>query len=179
KVEEPGEELAVVMMRGLTEALEKHHNVRILDEAVADAVKLSHRYISGRQLPDKAVSVLDTACAKVAIGQGAIPPQIEDATRRIAQYTVEIGALEREAMTGADHAERIAELYEARKSEEERLARLNNQWSEERALINKIREVRSQLEAQAAGQQDAGAPMADPVAGMDANVGASRAELAK
>jgi len=178
KVEEPNEETAVVMMRGLTETLEKHHNVRILDEAVADAVKLSHRYISGRQLPDKAVSVLDTACAKVAIGQGAIPPQIEDATRRIAQYTVEIVALEREAITGADHAERIAELYEARKSEEERLARLDNQWNEERALINKIHEVRSQLEAQAAGQQDAGAlPL--PKDDMEANVGAWRAELAK
>jgi type VI secretion system protein VasG len=182
KVEEPDEETAVVMMRGLTETLEKHHNVRILDEAVADAVKLSHRYISGRQLPDKAVSALDTACAKVAIGQGAIPPQIEDATRRIAQYTVEIGSLEREAVTGADHAERLAELYEARKSEEERLALLNNQWNEERALINKIREIRSQLEAQAAGQRDSDSAGADPMAGamaMGANVGAWRAELAK
>jgi type VI secretion system protein VasG len=175
KVEEPDEVTAVVMMRGLTETLEKHHNVRILDEAVADAVKLSHRYISGRQLPDKAVSVLDTACAKVAIGQGAVPPQIEDATRRIAQYSLEIGSLEREAITGADHAERIAELYEARKSEEERLARFNNQWNEERALINKIREVRSQLEAQAADKQDAGSPRAD----IEANVGAWRAELAR
>src|SRR5215510_6742639 len=72
KVEEPEEEKAIVMMRGLTEALENHHKVRILDEAVADAVKLSHRYLSGRQLPDKAVSALDTACAKVAIGQGAV-----------------------------------------------------------------------------------------------------------
>jgi len=171
KVEEPAEELAVVMMRGLTETLEKHHNVRILDEAVADAVKLSHRYISGRQLPDKAVSVLDTACAKVAIGQGAIPPPVEDATRRIAQYSVEIGALEREAATGADHAERIAELYVDRKSEEERLAQLNEQWNEERGLINKIREIRSQLEAQVAGKQDEGAA--------EVNVGALRAELAK
>jgi type VI secretion system protein VasG len=175
KVEEPAEDLAVVMMRGLTETLEKHHNVRILDEAVADAVKLSHRYISGRQLPDKAVSVLDTACAKVAIGQGAIPPQIEDATRRIAQSSVEISALEREAITGADHAERIAELYSARKSEEERLARLDMQWNEERDLINKIREIRSRLEAQAAGQQDAGAAEA----GVQADLGAWRAELAK
>ncbi|HEY6402842.1 MAG TPA: type VI secretion system ATPase TssH, partial [Blastocatellia bacterium] len=175
KVEEPAEELAVVMMRGLTETLEKHHNVRILDEAVADAVKLSHRYISGRQLPDKAVSVLDTACAKVAIGQGAIPPQIEDATRRIAQYSVEISALEREAVTGADHAERIAELYSARKSEEERLARLDMQWNEERDLINKIREIRSRLEAQATGQQDAVAAEA----GVQADIDAWRAELAK
>src|SRR5215510_9437510 len=110
KVEEPTEEQAIVMMRGLTETLENHHKVRILEEAVEDAVKLSHRYLSGRQLPDKSVSALDTACAKVAIGQGAVPPPIEDATRRIAQYAVEIGALEREAITGADHTERIAEL---------------------------------------------------------------------
>ncbi|HEY8459515.1 MAG TPA: type VI secretion system ATPase TssH [Blastocatellia bacterium] len=171
KVEEPSEDVAIVMMRGLTETLEKHHGVRILDEAVADAVKLSHRYISGRQLPDKAVSVLDTACAKVAIGQGAIPPQIEDAMRRIAQYAVEIGALEREAVTGADHAERIAKLHSAKKSEEERLARLDRQWNEERALIDKIREIRSRLESQAAGQRDAGAAEVD--------LGAWRAELAK
>ena len=78
KVEEPGEEQAVSMMRGLAPTLEKHHNVRVLDEAVRDAVRLSHRYISGRQLPDKSVSLLDTACGRVAIGQAAMPPAIED-----------------------------------------------------------------------------------------------------
>ena len=85
KVEEPSEEQAIVMMRGLTGTLENHHKVRILDEAIEGAVKLSHRYISGRQLPDKAVSVLDTACARVAIGQSNVPPAIEDAVRRIEQ----------------------------------------------------------------------------------------------
>ncbi len=161
KVEEPTEEMAVVMMRGLTETLEKHHNVRILDEAVADAVKLSHRYLSGRQLPDKSVSALDTACAKVAIGQGATPPAIEDATRRIAQYDVELGALEREAATGADHAERMAELRAARKGEEERLAQLNEQWTKERGLIDRMREIRSQLESQAGATQEPGAAEVD------------------
>src|ERR1041384_4529375 len=110
KVEEPDEEKAIAMMRGLTEMLENHHKVRILDEAVADAVKLSHRYLSGRQLPDKSVSVLDTACARVAIGQGATPPAVEDAQRRIDQLSLEITVLEREAITGDDHGERISEI---------------------------------------------------------------------
>jgi type VI secretion system protein VasG len=176
KVEEPSEEKAVVMMRGLTAMLEQHHNVRILDEAVADAVKLSHRYISGRQLPDKSVSVLDTACAKVAIGQGATPPAVEDATRRIAQHTVEIGALEREAITGADHAERLAELQQAKADEEARLVALGAQWEKERESIGKIRAIRHQLESLAAGKQngDAAAPANAPTADADA----LRAELA-
>jgi len=146
KVEEPSEEQAIVMMRGLTETLEKHHNVRILEEGVADAVKLSHRYITGRQLPDKAVSVLDTACAKVAIGQGATPPAIEDATRRTEQYQVEINALQRESITGTDHDERLEELKAAKTLEEERLLRLNKQWELERDLVSKQRDVRTQLE---------------------------------
>ena len=87
--------------------MENHHKVRILDEAVEDAVKLSHRYITGRQLPDKCVSVLDTACARVAIGQAATPGPVEDAQRQITQLGVEIAVLEREAITGANHQERI------------------------------------------------------------------------
>jgi type VI secretion system protein VasG len=98
------------MLRGLTERLEQHHQVRILDEAIVGAVTLSQRYVMGRQLPDKAVSVLDTACARVAISQAATPPSIEDAQRRIAQCTVEIGALAREAVTGTDHVTRLAAL---------------------------------------------------------------------
>jgi type VI secretion system protein VasG len=169
KVEEPTEEQAVVMMRGLTAILEKHHQVRILDESVADAVKLSHRYISGRQLPDKSVSVLDTACAKVALGQGATPPAIEDATRRVAQYTGESYALEREAVTGADHTGRIGELSAARKSEEERLARLNEQWERERELIGRIRAIREKLESLAIGKPDS----------LNNGAGSLRAELAR
>ena len=87
--------------------MEDHHNVRILDEAIVECVKLSHRYITGRQLPDKSVSVLDTACAKVAIGQGATPAAVEDATRRIQNLTSEIDSLEREQVTGAEHDERL------------------------------------------------------------------------
>src|ERR1700676_2514838 len=122
KVEEPSEDKAIAMMRGLAESLENHHRVRILAEAVEDAVRLSHRYITGRQLPDKSVSVLDTACARVAIGQGATPAPVEDAQRRIDQLTTEMSALEREAITGADHAERIAELKTGKTAEEARLS---------------------------------------------------------
>ena len=110
KVEEPTEAVGIIMMRGLTEPLENHHKVRILDEAVEDAVRLSHRYISGRQLPDKSVCVLDTACARVAIGQAATPPAVEDAQRAIDHGAAEIEVLAREEATGADHKERLAEL---------------------------------------------------------------------
>lgn len=150
KVEEPTEDKAIAMMRGLVEMLEQHHKVRILSEAVEDSVRLSHRYISGRQLPDKSVSVLDTACARVAINQGATPPAVEDAERRIDQLAVEIGALGREEVTGANHGERIEELQAAKASEEERLARLKGQWNKERGIIDQLRDVRTRLEAHAA-----------------------------
>jgi type VI secretion system protein VasG len=149
KVEEPDEEKAVSMMRGLTDMLENHHKVRILDEAVVDSVKLSHRYITGRQLPDKSVSVLDTACARVAIGQGATPSTVEDSQRRIDRLSVESSSLEREAITGLDHRERLEELKAAKVEEEARLAQLKAQWEKEREIIGRIRLIRTQLEQQA------------------------------
>lgn len=165
KVEEPSEDQGIIMMRGLTETLENHHSVRILDEAVEDAVRLSHRYISGRQLPDKAVSVLDTACARVAIGQSAIPSAVEDAQRRIDQITVEISALEREAITGADHRERLEELKTAKLAEHDKLTRLSGQWDKEREIIGHIRDIRTQLEELVVGNKNgdgAGAKAATP-----------------
>ncbi|HEX6730471.1 MAG TPA: type VI secretion system ATPase TssH [Pyrinomonadaceae bacterium] len=159
KVEEPDEEKAIAMMRGLSEMLENHHKVRILDEAVEDAVRLSHRYISGRQLPDKSVSVLDTACARVAIGQGATPSAVEDAQRFIEQLTVEIIALEREAITGVQHKERIQELKNTRTDQEQRLADLKAQWDREREVIDKIRDIRTQLEQVALSQAQTSSPI--------------------
>ena len=156
KVEEPTEEQAIVMMRGLTEMLENHHKVRVLDSAVEDSVKLSHRYISARQLPDKSVSVLDTACARVAIGQGATPAQVEDSQRRIDQLDVEITTLEREAITGAEYQDRISELVVAKANEEELLAGLKEQWNSERELINQIRDIRTRLEASVQGNASEG-----------------------
>jgi len=155
KVEEPTEEQGIVMMRGLVESLENHHKVRILDEAVEDSVRLSHRYIPGRQLPDKSVSVLDTACAKVAIGQGATPAAIEDSQRVIDQLTVEIGVLEREAATGGDHEERLGEARAAKTAEEEKLSQLKLQWDKEKGIITRIRDLRKQLESYAVAKSKA------------------------
>jgi type VI secretion system protein VasG len=146
KVDEPTEDKAIAMMRGIADKMEEHHNVRILDEAIVECVKLSHRYITGRQLPDKSVSVLDTACAKVAIGQGATPASIEDAKRRIQNLDSEINALEREQVTGAEHDERLEELKAKRSKTEEELGKLNEQWEKEKGLVEKIRTIRTKLE---------------------------------
>ena len=146
KVDEPTEAKAIDMMRGLADKMEAHHNVRILDEAIVECVKLSHRYIAGRQLPDKSVSVLDTACAKVAIGQGATPAPVEDAVRRIQNLTSEINALEREQVTGATHDERLEELKTKRSETEAELEKLNEQWTKEKDLVEKIRTIRTKLE---------------------------------
>jgi type VI secretion system protein VasG len=153
KVEEPTEATAINMMRGLAATMEEHHKVRVLDEAVEAAVKLSHRYISGRQLPDKAVSVLDTACARVALGQVAEPPAIEDARRRIALINTEIGILEREAVTGGQHQERLNELAQEKTAEENELAVLQKQWEQEKQLIAQIATIREKLEAQSQPKQ--------------------------
>ena len=123
KIEEPGEAAAVEMMRGLIDTLERHHGVRILNEAVVEAVRLSNRYISGRQLPDKSVSLLDTACARVAMSHAATPPAIEDLRRRVEQLGVSIDVLERENVTGGDHDEKVAELTAAARRRENRIGR--------------------------------------------------------
>ena len=157
KVEEPSEEIAIVMMRALAKNLEKHHGgLRILDEAVEASVRISHRYITGRQLPDKCVSVLDTACAKVNISQAATPAPIEDCRRRIDQLTAEIDALEREAAAGAAHGERIEKAKAAREESAARLAVLDEQCKKEIELVNKIKEVRGKLEAAVGGGDVAG-----------------------
>ncbi|MBK8597342.1 MAG: type VI secretion system ATPase TssH [Holophagales bacterium] len=157
KVEEPSEEIAIVMMRALAKNLEKHHGgLRILDEAVEASVRISHRYITGRQLPDKCVSVLDTACAKVNISQAATPAPIEDCRRRIDQLTAEIDALEREAAAGAAHGERIEKAKAAREESTARLAVLDEQCKKEIELVNKVKEVRGKLEAAVGGGDAAG-----------------------
>ncbi len=149
KVDEPTEEQCMVMLRGIVGALEKHHNVRILDEAVRAAVRLSHRYLAGRQLPDKAVSVLDTACARLALGQAATPPPIEDAQRRLDDLRVQKRVLEREAAVGADHSERLQAIDREIPLLEERLKALTERWEKERSLVERIRELRGRLEATA------------------------------
>jgi type VI secretion system protein VasG len=153
KVEEPTETQCALMLRGTVPTLEKHHKVRILDEGLLAGVKLSHRYLPDRQLPDKAVSVLDTACARLALGQNSTPPAIEDATRTLEDLTVQTRILEREVAAGADHAERLAAIAEKRTKTEAHLKGLTDRWEKERDLVNRIREIRAQLEANAAPAQ--------------------------
>jgi len=147
KVEEPDEEKAINMMRGISKVLQSHHKVRILDEAIEAAVKLSGRYIPGRQLPDKSVSLLDTACARVALSQSATPAAIEDCRRKIRQDSANIANLEQENSSSGVHEERIAGLNESRAQSEEHLAKLEAQWQQEKDLIQQIRAVREQIEA--------------------------------
>jgi len=151
KVEEPIETQCSVMLRGIVPALEKHHKVRILDEGLLAAVKFSHRYLAGRQLPDKAVSVLDTACARLALGQSATPPAIEDATRQLDDLDVQQRILERESALGANHAERLEEIAKQRVEVEARLKTLRERWTKEHELVSKIRELRAQVEAAVSG----------------------------
>jgi type VI secretion system protein VasG len=146
KVEEPSEEKAIDMMRGIAQSLQDHHKVRILDEAIIASVTLSHRYIPGRQLPDKSVSLLDTACARVALSQSATPGAIEDAQRRIQRAETTIGKLEREAAATGEHTERLADLYAEKQNAETLLADLNTQYEQETALITQIRECRDQID---------------------------------
>ena len=164
KVEEPSEQQCMIMMRGLVASLEKHHNVRILDEAVFAGVKLTHRFLAGRQLPDKAVSILDTACARLALGQNATPPAIEDLTRQIDALEVQIRILNREEIVGADHREKLAELADQKQKAEENLKTLQDRWEKEKDLVAKIRDLRNKLEGTAApAPPAAAAPAASPV----------------
>lgn len=146
KVEEPPEPACSLMMRGVVPALETHHGVRIMDDGVDAAVRLSHRYLPDRQLPDKAVSVLDTACARLALGQSATPAAVEDATRQLNDLTVQARVLERETAVGVDHAERLARIQEQRTATEKRLESLKQRWEEERGVVAKVRELRGKLE---------------------------------
>ncbi|WP_439551361.1 type VI secretion system ATPase TssH [Falsiroseomonas sp.] len=170
KVEEPSEPLAMAMLRGLVKTLEKHHGVRILDEAIEDAVKLSARFIPSRQLPDKGVSLLDTACARVAMSQASVPAPVEDRVRRIELVTTELGAIGRELATGADHAARIAVLEADRAKAQEELDALNARWEQEKALVARMRDLRARAES-AALDLTPGAPAEDQAA--------IRAELAE
>ncbi len=146
KVEEPSEEVACTMLRGIVASLEKHHGLRILDEAIVSTVKLSHRYIAGRQLPDKAVSVLDTACARLALGQSSMPPALEDTVRQIDALEVRKRVLERENVIGADHSEQLAEIEAKIAVSKEKLEELQARWEKEKALVGSIREMQIKLE---------------------------------
>jgi type VI secretion system protein VasG len=146
KVEEPDEMQCMVMLRGVVPSLELHHKVRILDEGVEAAVKLSHRYLAGRQLPDKAVSILDTACARLALGQNSIPAAIEDATRTLDDLAVQQRVLSREASVGADHNERLGAISKKIDETSAHLTSLQERFEKESGLVSKIRDLRTKLE---------------------------------
>ncbi len=146
QIGEPSEHKALLMMRGLASTLEKHHRIQILDEALESAVKLSHRYIPARQLPDKAVSLLDTACARVAISHHAVPAEVEDSRKRIEALDTEIAIIKREDAVGiAGAAKREAETMEKLDAEKKRLAGLEERWTAEKKLVDKILDLRKQL----------------------------------
>ncbi|CAB3834072.1 type VI secretion system ATPase TssH [Achromobacter sp. CF-sbj1-Ac2-l] len=151
KVEEPSETLAASMLRGMAPLMEQHFGVRILDEAIVAAARLSHRYISGRQLPDKAVGVLDTACARVALGRSATPALIDDARHRLARQETERAALRREAAAGAAQSVRLRELDEEMAATRQQLADAEARLAQESELVRQIHALREELEA--AGQE--------------------------
>ena len=141
---------AMRMMRGFTQTLEKHHKVRVLDEAIEDAVKLSHRYITDRQLPDKSVTLLDTACAKVALSQAALPAALQDCQRELQSLEVETGILERETIVGKDHDLRLSDLRERKQALLKTQDELTKRWAEEKRLADEQLTLRTKLEAHAA-----------------------------
>ena len=145
QVAEPSEEKAILMVRGVASTLEKHHRVQLLDEALEAAVRLSHRYIPARQLPDKAVSLLDTVCARVAISQHAVPPQLEDCRKTIEALEIERGIIAREEAVGVNVAERQRACEEKLATEETRRAELEKRWGEEHKLADRLLEIRATL----------------------------------
>ena len=145
QVPEPDETKAILMLRGVASVLEKHHRVQLLDEAIEAAVKLSHRYIPARQLPDKAVSLLDTACARVAVSQHATPPEVEDCQRRIEALTTENEIIGREESIGIDVVKRAGAVKTLLASANEELVKLNARWQEEKVMVDRLLEIRAQL----------------------------------
>ncbi|WP_309644001.1 type VI secretion system ATPase TssH [Phenylobacterium sp.] len=171
KVEEPSEADAIQMMRGLVETLETHHKVRILDEAVDACVRLSHRFIAGRQLPDKSISLLDTACARVAMSQAATPGLVEAAQRRIEQLETELRILGREQAAGAAHDDAIAARTTDLAAAQQKLEVLNVRLKTERELVSEMAAMRVSVEAAHAASDAAALGVARE------GLGAARAKL--
>ena len=147
QVDEPDEPKAILMMRGVASTMEKHHQVQILDEALEAAVKLSHRYIPARQLPDKSVSLLDTACARVAVSLHATPAEVDDSRKRIEALETELGIIGREKAIGVDIGKREADTTALLTAEKARLAELDTRWAEEKKLVDELLALRAKLRA--------------------------------
>jgi type VI secretion system protein VasG len=162
QVSEPDEHKAVLMLRGVASVLEAHHHVQLLDEAIDSAVTLSHRYIPARQLPDKAVSLLDTACARVAVSQHATPAQVEDSQRRIEALEIEEGIIGREDAVGVDVGKRGSEVADQLGAERSRLQTLQVRWKDEKAIVDKILALRAQLREGHKPVDEGSSPSAHP-----------------
>ena len=159
QVDEPSEEKGILMMRGVASTMEKHHRVQILDEALEAAVKLSHRYIPARQLPDKAVSLLDTACARVAVSQHAVPAEVDDTRKRIEALETELAIIHREKTVGVDVAEREAGANEKLAVQKARLEKLEADWQAEKVLVEQILALRAKLRGDAAPVEGTGSKL--------------------
>jgi type VI secretion system protein VasG len=159
QVAEPSEDKAILMVRGVASTLEKHHRVQLLDEALEAAVRLSHRYIPARQLPDKAVSLLDTTCARVAISQHGVPPQLEDCRRAIEALETELDIIGREEAVGIDAAGRRKTAEEKLAADQERRAGLEKRWEAERALVDRVLAIRSTLRKGSRAVEGTGSPL--------------------
>ncbi|MDL2354013.1 MAG: type VI secretion system ATPase TssH [Pseudomonadota bacterium] len=145
QVDEPSEERAILMMRGVASTMEKHHKVQILDEALEAAVKLSHRYIPARQLPDKSVSLIDTACARVAVSLHATPAEVDDSRKRIEALETELAIIGRENAIGIETGKRSADAHDLLGDERVRLTALETRWNAERVLVDQLLSLRAQL----------------------------------
>jgi type VI secretion system protein VasG len=156
KVEEPSEEAAVRMCRGVAGVLEKHHKVEILDEAIEAAVALSHRYIPSRQLPDKAISLLDTVCARVAVSQHATPAEVEDIERRLQSLEIEAGIIAREEAIGIDVGDRKTDVDAALTMGKAELEAATARWDAEKILVDDILDLRAKLRGEGAAVDDTG-----------------------
>lgn len=172
KVEEPTPELACAMLRGMAPLMERHFGVRILDEAITEAVTLSARYITGRQLPDKAIGVLDTACARVALAQSATPGPIDDLRKQIERLDTELASLTREGALGLLHAARREELTQRRDAFAANLQALESQWQQEREMVAQILALRTAL-AEGAATDD---PRHAELAGLMAQLSQTQGE---
>ncbi len=159
QIDEPSEPKAILMMRGVASTMEKHHKVQILDEALEAAVKLSHRYIPARQLPDKSVSLLDTACARVAVSLHATPAEVDDSARRIEALQTEMDIIGRETAIGIDTRERELTVREQLAQERTRLEDLNGRWQKEKALVDTLLSLRAKLRGAAAPVEGTGSTL--------------------
>ncbi|MFC4729689.1 type VI secretion system ATPase TssH [Coralloluteibacterium thermophilus] len=159
QVDEPDEAKGVLMMRGVASTMEKHHKVQILDEALEAAVKLSHRYIPARQLPDKAVSLLDTACARVAVSLHAVPAEVDDCQRRIESLETELAIIAREQAIGIPVVERKIACRASLDAERARLADLQQRWEAEKRLVDELLSLRATLRAGASAVEGTGSAL--------------------